>query len=304
MQLYLHHFGLQQMPFALTPNTSFYAQLPAHAEALNVLNLGLQSGEGFLKITGEVGTGKTLLCRLLLQQLDQQGIISAYIPNPHLTPAQLSQAFADEIGCPAQPSDSLAQLQQQINQRLLQLAQEDKKVVLLVDEAQGMPEETLEALRLLTNLETETEKLLQVVLFGQPELDLLLRQSHLRQLSQRITFSYDISSLSAKEVAQYIQHRLITAGYGTQPLFSAAALRLITQASGGIPRLINILANKALLVAFGKGQHRIKPQHIRAAIRDSRHAIYIPAPATAQPGWLLLALGLGAVASASLLGLS
>ena len=147
-------------------------------------------------------------------------------------------------------------------------------------------------------------RLARCVLFGQPELDLLLRQSHLRQLSQRITFSYDISSLSAKEVAQYIQHRLITAGYGTQPLFSAAALRLITQASGGIPRLINILANKALLVAFGKGQHRIKPQHIRAAIRDSRHAIYILAPATAQPGWLLLALGLGAVASASLLGLS
>lgn len=172
--MYLQHFGLQQLPFNLTPDTEFFCELPSHREALNVLLIALQSGEGFIKITGPVGAGKTLLCRKLLNELPPP-FVTAYIANPHLSPSALHQTIADELGIDYPRKTAASRLLSLINDHLLHAAADGRKIVLIIDEAQAMPLETLEALRLLTNLETEKQKLLQIVLFGQAELDELLQ---------------------------------------------------------------------------------------------------------------------------------
>jgi len=243
----------------------------SHSDALELLLVALKEREGFIKITGEVGTGKTLLCRLLLNELEQKAY-TAYIPNPHLTPETLYAAVAEELGVDVSTCSNTHQVLKALNDRLIALAMEQRPVVLVIDEAQAMPEETIEALRLLTNLETESTRLLQVVLFGQPELDELLKRDSLRQLRQRITFQYRLAPLDKVLVAQYLRHRLAQAGYNGGDLFSASALRLITRSSGGIPRLVNIIAHKALLAAWGKGDRQVSRSHVMQAIRDTDSA--------------------------------
>lgn len=266
--MYLEHFGFERSPFTITPDTSFFLDHGSHREAMNVLLLALQSGEGFIKVTGEVGTGKTLLCRRLLNTLDEN-FVSAYIPNPALSPVGLRMALAEELDIEFARNTGQHRLLQRISQRLIELHAAGKQVVLLLDEAQSIPDESMEALRLLTNLETEQDKLLQVVLFGQPELDQRLQQVHLRQLRQRILFNYTLQPLDRATLEVYINHRLLIAGYRGAPLFTRSALKLLHRNSRGIPRLANILCHKALLSAFGRGDNLIKPSHIRQAAADT-----------------------------------
>ena len=269
--MYLEHFGLREMPFSLTPNTHYFLNTGSHQEAMNLLLVGLDNAAGFIKIVGEVGTGKTILCRKLLNTLDEN-YVTAYIPNPHLTPAGMRIALAEELGVQVSRNAGQHRVLARINERLIELAQQDKLVVLLIDEAQATPEETIEALRLLTNLETETQKLLQVVLFGQPELDVLLDKPSLRQLKQRITFSFDIKPLDYSAMDRYIAHRLSISGYNGRQLFTRRAMKKLYRGSGGIPRLVNILCHKALMVGFGKGEHVIDHTSVRRAVKDTEGA--------------------------------
>ncbi len=266
--MYLQHFGLKQLPFNLTPDTEFFCDLPTHREALNVLLIALQSGEGFIKITGPVGAGKTLLCRKLLNELPAP-FVTAYIPNPHLNPSALHHAIAEELGIPYQPNIDQPHTLALINDFLLKAAANGQKIVLIIDEAQAMSLETLETLRLLTNLETEKQKLLQIVLFGQSELDQTLQKKSIRQLHQRITFSYALKPLTRSQVADYLTHRLRVAGNTHTDLFSTLSIAALHFYSQGIPRLLNILANKALLAAYGKGQSRIGWRHVQMAALDT-----------------------------------
>ena len=268
--MYKAHFGLTEVPFSLTPNTQFYHPLVPHFEALQVLTTALAAGEGFIKVTGEVGTGKTLICRKLLNDLGDDYVI-AYLPNPYLTPNEMRAAVASELSIDA--SLDQQQLTAALNHRLIALSGENKQVVLLIDEAQMLPHETLEALRLISNLETASKKLMQVVLFGQPELDVRLQQENLRQLRQRITFSYQLRPLLMNETASYLEHRLTVSGYRGAPLFSSKALKLLHQASGGIPRLINVLAHKCLMLSYGENARNINVKLVKLAIKDTDSAI-------------------------------
>jgi MSHA biogenesis protein MshM len=266
--MYKSHFGLRELPFGITPDTSFFFACANYQEALNTLIVAVKNGEGFIKIVGEVGVGKTLLCRKFMSTLDKS-FVTAYIPNPLLEPRTLMLALADELEIPQDQNVDQHQLVKSINHRLLILAREGKRAVLCLDEAQAMPEETLEALRLLTNLETEKRKLLQIVMFGQPELDRKLEQEGIRQLRQRVTFHYDLQPLSREDLEYYVSHRLMVAGYTGSRLFDRGAVRQLYGASGGIPRLVNILAHKALMLAFGEGKQQVGARHVQAAARDT-----------------------------------
>lgn len=268
--MYQDFYRFQEMPFTLTPNTLFFFNQHSHREALNTMLLALRHSEGFIKIVGEVGTGKTLLCRKLLSLLDQQ-LITIYIPNPDLTPEELKASVAEELGIELDPKLPSYKLLSLIYRRLIQLAESGKQVVLVIDEAQAMPRATIESLRLLTNLETERRKLLQVVLLGQPELDVLLARPDLRQLRQRIVFSEHLRPFTHAGTANYVRHRLLAAGCKTE-LFSKGALRLLAFASGGIPRLINILAHKSLLAAYGRGEPQVKTRHLAKAMADTEES--------------------------------
>lgn len=274
---YVSYFGLREPPFGITPDTSFFYAGHGTQEGLNTLLVALANGEGFIKITGEVGTGKTLLCRKFLGTLDA-GWVSAYLPNPTLDPRGLLLAIADELGVSIDVGADQHRLLKGITKCLLDLARLRKRVVLCMDECQAMPLETLEAVRLLTNLETEKRKLLHVVLFGQPELDKRLADPAIRQLLQRITFHYSLNGLAREEVGAYVAHRLAIAGYSGETLFSSAAITALHRGSRGVPRLVNILAHKALLLVFGEGAAQVEKRHIRAAIGDTPSA-------TAGRGW-------------------
>lgn len=267
--MYEAFFGLREKPFALTPNTGFLVQLAPYQACLNLLRVALAEGEGFIKITGEVGTGKTLLCRALLNELDPSRYQLAWLPNPSLSPLALRQALAHELHVPDVEQLDTHGLLAALHARLIELAGEGRSTVLLIDEAQALPVSTLEGLRLLTNLETEQSKLLQVVLFGQPELDQTLVRQDLRQLRQRITFSYALRPLDVADATRYITERLAVAGYRGEPLFERSAVRLLVQGSRGIPRLLNILANKCLMAAFGEGSRCVGVRHVRRALADT-----------------------------------
>lgn len=269
--MYNAHFGLRELPFGITPDTTFFFACSNYQAALNTLLVAARNGEGFIKITGEVGVGKTLLCRKFMATLDED-VVTAYIPNPFLEPRTLMLALADELEIPQEKDVDQHQLLKAINQRLLVLAREGKRVILCLDEAQAMPLETLEALRLLTNLETEKRKLLQIVMFGQPELDRKLHQEAIRQLSQRITFHYHLGPLSRDDMEVYVSHRLSVAGYAGGRLFNRGALKQLYAASGGIPRLVNILAHKALMLTYGEGKQQVGARHVKAAAQDTGSA--------------------------------
>jgi MSHA biogenesis protein MshM len=302
--MYLEFFGMRELPFTLTPNTDFFIDLDGHHQALEVIHLALESGEGFIKITGEVGTGKTLLCRRLLNTLGDE-FVSAYIPNPFLTPDGLMLALAEELDLPVTPEKGRHHILGQINAQLMSIKQSGKQVVFLLDEAQAMPEESIEALRLLTNLETESEKLLQVVLFGQHELNDLLNRASLRQLKQRITFSYVLPVLNEEEVTSYINHRLARSGFPGVNLFSTRAIQELYKASAGIPRLINILAHKALLVAYGRGDTKVTHLHVARAVADTEDVRieknYAHLKKSSGPNWQTLVLACIAASAVTLL---
>jgi MSHA biogenesis protein MshM len=275
---YVTYFGLREPPFGITPDTSFFYACRSTQEALNTLLVAVSNGEGFIKITGEVGTGKTLLCRKFLATLDP-GWVSAYIPNPMLEPRGLLLAIAEELGVPIDTGADQHRLLKAITKCLLDLARLRKRVVLCMDECQAMPLETLEAVRLLTNLETEKRKLLHVVLFGQPELDRRLADPSIRQLLQRISFQYTLRGLAKEEVGAYIAHRLAVAGYSRGAMFSDSAVRALHRAGRGVPRLINMLAHKSLLLVFGQGADRVERSHVNVAVGDT------PAAAPLSRGW-------------------
>lgn len=267
--MYQEHFGLREAPFTITPDTSFFFAHTSHQEALNTLLVAVRSGEGFMKVVGEVGTGKTLLCRKFLDALDRENYLSAYVPNPYLGPNTLLLAVADEFDIPCTEQTNQHQLLKLLTRFLVDSYAANKRVVLCLDEAQAMPVETLEAIRLLTNLETERRKLLQVVLFGQPELDEKLNDRAIRQLKQRITFSCRLKPFDPSDIEVYLNHRLTIAGHRGPRLFDGSAVKRLHKASGGIPRLINILAHKALMAAFGEGLRHVNERHVRLAIEDT-----------------------------------
>ncbi len=288
--MYQQYFGIKEMPFSLSPDTSYFFAYGHYANALNTLLVALRTGEGFIKVSGEVGTGKSLLCRKLMRTLSEHFKL-VYIPNPQLSSYGLQVAVAEELGLKI--TRYVHRLNNMITDKLLELAQEGKRVVLCIDEAQAMPEETMESLRLLTNLETEKSKLLHVVLFGQPELDELLNKKSVRQLKQRITFSYQLQPLERVGMDAYIMHRLVVAGFKHGNIFESRALEHLFKASQGIPRLINILCHKSLMVAYGQGARVITEDIIKLAISDTEDT---QLRSTKAPWWRRLVASFAAIA--------
>lgn len=269
--MYLEHFRLSEFPFSLTPDTSFFMSRAGYQDGLNVLLVALRTGEGFVKVTGEVGTGKTMLCRALVNTLADD-FVTAYLPNPYLKPTTLLLSVADELGIEYPDRIGQHAFMKLLNRGLLDFHRHGKRVLVCLDEAQAIPIQTLETLRLLTNLETEKNKLIQVVLFGQPELDTVLEEPSIRQLRQRITFSYELLPLTRVGAEQYVQHRLAVAGHAGPPLFAKRAMDALYRGSGGVPRLVNIIAHKALMAAYGAGAASVEPAHVRRAIDDTTEA--------------------------------
>jgi len=268
------YFGLREPPFGLTPDTSFYFPALPHREAHETLRYALDAGEGFLVVEGEVGTGKTLLLRRLLNTLPERWQ-AAFVPNPGLDPRGLYAAIAIEFGLPAEGSSEA--LLHSLERHFIALAQQERQPVVLIDEAQALPAETLEAVRLLTNLETEKRKLLQVVLFGQPELMARLREKGTRQILTRISFHAALRPLERYEVAAYVRHRLKVAG-DNGSLFTGWAELALWRTSRGLPRLVNIIAAKAMMLAYGRGARQVTLRHVMAAARDTL--------AARMTGWL------------------
>ncbi|WP_168204097.1 ExeA family protein [Aliikangiella coralliicola] len=258
---------MQKLPFGLTPDTELFCPLEPHIEALNVLTFAINSGEALVKVTGEVGTGKTMLCRLLLNQLDTNRR-TAYIPYPKLSARELKFSLAKELGIRISTECRDDQLTQRIQTRLLNLNKKHGPVVLVIDEAQVLDNDGLETLRLFTNLETEQHKLLQIVLFAQPELDVKLANSKLRQIKQRIVFSYHLKPLNTGQVCAYVKKRLESVG-STQIRYSVFANWLVHHYSKGIPRIINILCHKALLLSFGQNKDSINAINLIKAAKDT-----------------------------------
>ncbi|OYQ42130.1 hypothetical protein CHU94_03825 [Rhodoferax sp. TH121] len=269
--MYLGHFSLREAPFSITPDTDFFFAHEGAQASLNMLLVALRSGEGFLKVVGELGCGKTVLCRQLLKTL-QGECVTAYIPNPDMGPDDLLVALCGELGLAVEQPVQRHQLMAGLAQCLLDHAQHGRRVVVCIDEAQAIPVRTVESLRLLSNLETEKRKLLQLVLLGQPDLDDKLARPEIRQLLQRITFSEYLGPMRPERVPAYMAHRLERAALGATTdtdVFTPAAARAIAQASGGVPRLINILAHKCLMLAYGEDRHRVSAAHVRLAAQDT-----------------------------------
>jgi MSHA biogenesis protein MshM len=294
--MYLQYFQLTELPFGITPDTSFFFSSASAQQALNTLLVAVRSGEGFIKITGEVGTGKTLLCRQLLMHTGED-FQTAYIPNPYLTPLGFLLELAQELGAQVQGLEQVDAglhqhlVLQSLYLRLMALAQEGKGVLVCLDEVQAMPLETLEALRLLTNLETEKRKLVQVVIFGQPELDVKLSLPSIRQLKQRITFEHRLSPLSGSELERYVLHRMAVAGYEGPQLFTRPALWLLQLSTKGYPRLVNIVAHKALLACYGRGKATVGWREMKDAIADTA-SLRLQLPRVVWAGLGIVATGL------------
>lgn len=269
--MYLEHFGLAQYPFSLTPNTHFFLKLPSHIEAFDNLIDALEHQGGFIKITGEVGTGKTMLCRKVLNALEnhKSRYLTAFVPHPILSAEGIMHALAEELSVSYTAKTSYFELLKLITEQLLTHVRENRLVVLFIDEAQAMPEESLEAVRLLSSKTNTDKKLLQVVLFGQPELNAHLQTQSLRLLDEQISYSFALPALDRESLEAYVSHRLSRAGYNGAVMFSRSALDQLFKGSGGIPRLVNILAHKSLMAAYGKGQQLVDGKHVNDAINDT-----------------------------------
>jgi len=287
--MYHPHFGLREPPFSLTPDTAYFFAHPSAQAALNTLLVALRSGEGFVKIVAEVGCGKTLLCRRLLAALAKD-CETAYIPNPSLDARTMLLAVCEELGIRVDPSATSHRIVKELEGGLLERARAGRRVVLVIDEAQAIPDRTVELLRLVSNIETEKRKLLQIVLFGQPELDARLAQPHLRQLLQRISFSERIEPLGEADVGEYVRHRLGVAGGGAH-VFEDRALVELSRRSGGVPRLINVIAHKAMMLAFGEGAATVAGRHVAMASDDTPGIVLPSRPRWL--GWMLAGAGRG-----------
>jgi len=293
--MYKHYFGLQDSPFSIAPNPQYLYMSTRHREALAHLLYGVKSDGGFILLTGEVGTGKTTVCRCLLAQIPSDVDI-AMVLNPKQTALELLATICDEFNINYGTEASIKTLVDKLNLFLLDSHQAGRKAILIIDEAQNLAVDVLEQLRLLTNLETNQRKLLQIILLGQPELLSLLGQQELRQLSQRVTARFHLDALNSREVAEYIQHRITVAG-GNQPLFTTASVRRIYRISGGIPRLINLICDRALLGAYVENQPRVNPAIVTKAAQevlgqsDSRTSKPRIKKSMALLGALLLILG-------------
>jgi type II secretory pathway predicted ATPase ExeA len=265
--MYLSHFGLNEAPFRITPRTDFFFDGANRGATLEALVYAITHDEGIVKVSGEVGSGKTMLCRVLMERLPKNVEI-IYLFNPSLSREDILLAIADELKVNISANRTAVVLRA-LQEHLITVYAEGHQVVVLIDEAHAMPLETLEEIRLLSNLESSRHKLLQIVLFGQPELDENLNIPQMRQLKERITHNFRLQPMIRDDIAQYLIFRMRAAGYRGPDIFSQGAIRAIARASLGLTRRINILANKSLLAAFSQNTHQITVKHVRAAIRDS-----------------------------------
>lgn len=266
--MYYQFFGLQRPPFKITPDTDFFYEGGERGAVLGAVMYAIQQGEGIVKITGEVGSGKTMLCRVLQQRL-AASVDMVYLANPSVAPNEILHAIAFELQLPLPRDATRVEVLHTLQSYLVSRHAKGRQVVVFVEESQGMPLETLEEIRLLSNLETGQHKLLQILLFGQPELDENLRKPHIRQLRERITHSFKLAPLSRDEIAEYLAFRLRAAGYRGPALFSKPVVDYIARASEGLTRRVNIVADKALLAAFTENTHTVTLQHVKTAVADS-----------------------------------
>ena len=284
--MYTSYFGLGEKPFSITPDPRYLYMSGRHAEALAHLLYGINESGGFVQLTGEVGTGKTTVVRTLLSRMPAHADV-ALILNPRVTPAEFLQSICEELGVPISDAErrSLKLLVDALNRRLLSAHAAGRRVVLIVDEAQNLSPAVLEHVRLLTNLETPTQKLLQILLIGQPELRALLDLPELRQLAQRVTGRYHLEPLNREETRHYVRHRMRVAG-ATADVFTAGALREVHRISGGIPRVINVCCDRALLGAYSSETRRLTARLVRRAAGE----VYGRRFAPAWLGWIAAAV--------------
>ena len=302
--MYYSHFGLKEPPFKITPNTEVFYTGGNRGAVLDALLYAINSGEGIVKVVGEVGSGKTMLCRMLQTMLPEK-VESIYLANPSVAPEDVLHAIAFELQLKLPKNADRLKVMQVLQTHLLARHAAGKQVVIFVEEAQGMPLATLEEIRLLSNLETKHDKLLQIVLFGQPELDENLNQTNIRQLRERITHSFNLSPLKQQEIGEYLIFRLRAAGYFGPHLFSNAAIAKIAGSAQGLVRRVNILADKSLLATYAENVYQVTPKHVQAAINDSEFGaekLKQQAKKSQLLMWAaLLALGLALGYTASLL---
>jgi type II secretory pathway predicted ATPase ExeA len=293
--MYLEHFGLREAPFRITPHTEFFFPGASRGATLEALIYAITHDEGIVKVSGEVGSGKTMLCRMLLERLPAD-IETVFLANPSLSRDEIFQAIGEELRAPMPDGSSAHQLLRALQQRLIEIYANGRQVVLMIDEAHAMPAETLEEIRLLSNLESNRHKLLHIVLFGQPELDLHLRQPAMRPLKERITHNFALEPLRSSDIASYLAFRLRAAGYRGPELFTAGAIERISRASEGLTRRINIIADKALLAAFADDRQVIDERQALAAIRDAQFTP-IADPPTRPATWIVATVVVALVAS-------
>ncbi len=266
--MYLEHWGLRQPPFRITPDTSQFYGGALRGPILEAVEYAILQGEGIVKVSGEVGSGKTMLCRVLEERLsDRMEIV--YLGNPSLSPVEVLRAIAFEMELGVPDGASHLELIHHLQEALLERHAQERQVVVFIEEAQNMSLETLEEIRLLSNLETGTRKLLQMVLFGQPELDVNLSRPEIRQLRERITHSFRLEPFTAQEVKEYLQFRMANSGYRGPDVFSTRAVKAIARGSKGLARRVSILADKSLMAAFTDGSHVVKAAHVAYALADS-----------------------------------
>ncbi|MFY9329388.1 MAG: AAA family ATPase [Georgfuchsia sp.] len=295
--MYLEHFGLNESPFRITPHTEFFFSGAKRGATLEALLYAAIHEEGIIKISGEVGSGKTMLCRVLMERMPKQVAI-VYLSNPSLSRDDILYAIADELAFALPENGRPSAILKALHIHLIGLYAEGKRVVVLIDEAHAMPMETLEEIRLLSNLESNRNKLLQLVLFGQPELNDILARADMRQLKERITHNFVLEPLVRNDVAEYMEFRMRAAGYKGPNIFSPAATRLVHDASRGLTRRVNILADKSLLAAFAGGTHQISAKEVRAAIRDCDFSTATTGQRPSRKRVLVTALAIGVVAIA------
>ncbi len=265
--MYLEHFGLTEAPFRITPHTDFFFEGANRGATLEALLYAITHDEGIVKVSGEVGSGKTMLCRVLMERLPQH-VVTIHLANPSLSREEILFALADELQVNL-ATNRVSAVLRALQEHLIDLYAQGRQVVVLIDEAHAMPAETLEEIRLLSNLESNRHKLLQIVLFGQPELNDILNRNEMRQLKERITHNFTLEPLVRSDIAQYISFRMRAAGFKGPDVFSPAALKQISAASQGLTRRVNILCDKSLLAAFAGNTHEITAPHVKAAIRDA-----------------------------------